>query len=80
MLLAQHCFYQRQRLSMNLLSLFIIALTAQHQCQIVYAPQRIRMLLAQHRFHQRQHLSINLLSLFVIALTTQHVGQIVYAS
>ena len=48
MLLAQHSFPQRQLLSVDPLGLFVAALTAQHLCQIVHAPQRRWMLLAEH--------------------------------
>lgn len=39
MLLAQHPFPQRQRLTVNPLGLFVAALTAQHPCQIIHARQ-----------------------------------------
>ena len=48
MLLAQHRFLQRQRLSMDPLGLLVLALLAQHSCQIVHARQRIRTLSAKH--------------------------------
>jgi hypothetical protein len=66
-------------LSMHHLCLPILALIAQHFCQIIHARQCMGILLAQHPFDHRQYFSSHRLRLIILTLIYQHQPQVVHA-
>jgi hypothetical protein len=59
----------KRYMSMHLFRLLVLALLAQHICQVIHTCQCVWMLFTQHRLAQSEFLSIDLFRLIVLGLT-----------